>query len=256
MGWVKLDDGYRNHPKIVKAGPAGMSLDVAAMCYCASYLTDGFVPASVATTLYPVRNPQAVVDKLVEVRRWEKDEAHDGYWVHDYLDYNPPAARVLADREKEREKKNKQRRNPDGTFGDVPRGQPTGHGEGLPPPVPSVPSSSSSRPLVVSSVGSSSSTSWAPNDDDEWPVIIAKRRLQRRQADVGPVGNARKWLATTVDDVIDEHVGPASDYLAEHPDATQLAIADHLEPTDFDPYREETTAEQAARILAQRGGAA
>lgn len=144
MGWVKLDDNYRNHPKIVKAGADGMALDIAGMCYSAAYLTDGFVPDSAVTTLYPVKSAKRVADRLVTVGRWERDDDHNGYWIHDYLDYNPPADKVLADREKEREKKRNRRRNPDGTYAGIPKGVPGGqnggHPHGLPEGVPSIPS--------------------------------------------------------------------------------------------------------------------
>ena len=33
MTWVRIDDRFATHPKVMEAGPMAMALDVAAMCY-------------------------------------------------------------------------------------------------------------------------------------------------------------------------------------------------------------------------------
>lgn len=109
--WAKLDDQYADHPKIVRVGPLGMALHTAATCYCARYLTDGFIPSAMIARLINldgifianngVTNPvthEELTIKLTEVGLF--DEVPGGYMVHDYLEYNPPAEQVKAERER------------------------------------------------------------------------------------------------------------------------------------------------------------
>lgn len=132
MAWVKLDDHFADHPKMAAAGPLAMLLHVKALCYCARYLTDGFVPDAIAMTLvswelhgvaelgehgpddprclprYP--SNRELIEALVEVGAWElaseanreaNREANGvGYVIHDYLEYQPSRAEVLAERAK------------------------------------------------------------------------------------------------------------------------------------------------------------
>jgi len=109
--WAKLDDQYADHPKIVRVGPLGMALHTAATCYCARYLTDGFIPSAMIARLINldgifianngVTNPvthEELTIKLTEIGLF--DEVPGGYMVHDYLEYNPPAEQVKAERER------------------------------------------------------------------------------------------------------------------------------------------------------------
>lgn len=101
MPWVRLDEQFAQHPKIKRAGPEGMALHVAALCYCNQYLTDGDLPAEVARTLIDfgsARKAEAIAQRLVEVGLWEP--AADGYLIHDYLDYQPSKQTVLQERAK------------------------------------------------------------------------------------------------------------------------------------------------------------
>jgi hypothetical protein len=95
MSWVKLDDQLADHPKIAQAGPLGLAVYVAGLCYSARYLTDGFIPYA-SSERFAGSSPE-LRQKLVELSLW--DETNGGYLVHDYLDYNPPAAKVKAERE-------------------------------------------------------------------------------------------------------------------------------------------------------------
>ncbi len=124
MTWVRIDDGFYQHPKVASAGPLAMAMQVAALCYCNKNLTDGFVPWSVAQSLLSwefigqadADNPergsplfkvgitcgmagddvtcQFVIGQLVTNGLW--DEADGGFRVHDYLDYQPSKAEILA----------------------------------------------------------------------------------------------------------------------------------------------------------------
>lgn len=124
MSWAKLDDAILDNPKILSVGPIGFALHIAAICYCARNLTDGFVPLSRAATLLDlsgvqidcanpialpahgqkqsmagdVISPDAVIDALLGAELWH--ECPGGYRINDYLEYNPSKAEVLAERAK------------------------------------------------------------------------------------------------------------------------------------------------------------
>lgn len=114
MPWVRIDDGFAQHPKVVKAGPLAMAMQVAALCYCNRNLTNGFVPRSVAKTLIDWEmvtgetvwtlgrtsghagddiTPDWVIGVMLDVGMWEVAEG--GYNVHDYDQYQPSKEEVL-----------------------------------------------------------------------------------------------------------------------------------------------------------------
>lgn len=123
MPWVRIDEDFAQHPKVARAGPLAMALQVAGLCYCNRNLTDGFVPWATAQTLlaWQTIDDEArihtiartcgmsgddvttgwVIDQLVAAGMWEP--VAGGYLIHDYGDYQPSKADVEADREQKRE---------------------------------------------------------------------------------------------------------------------------------------------------------
>jgi hypothetical protein len=102
MSWARLDDRYPRHPKVQAAGPMGMCLDVAGICYSADHASDGFVPEVALPTLLAFatrRQHEQAAAKLVAVGRWQRDDERGGWWIHDFLEYNPTAASRNEQRE-------------------------------------------------------------------------------------------------------------------------------------------------------------
>jgi hypothetical protein len=100
MAWVKMDDQFFRHPKVMSAGRDARDLYLVGLCYCAQSLTDGFIPRVALRVLgaeAEIDQAQASADRLVEVGLWEL--AAEGYMVHDYHRYQPTRERVLATRE-------------------------------------------------------------------------------------------------------------------------------------------------------------
>lgn len=114
MTWVRLDDSFADHPKIVAAGPIAALIHIRALCYASRYLTNGFIPDAAAPGLvtglerlsveYATAPSRAVgwVDQatdcdwiavLLREKLWEK--RNGGYLIHDYLDYNPSRAEIM-----------------------------------------------------------------------------------------------------------------------------------------------------------------
>jgi hypothetical protein len=108
MPWVRLDDGFASHPKVLAAGLLGMGLHVAGLCYANRHLTDGFIADNAVETLgrFTVElpgakrrrlDPEFVAGQLVAAGLWERVEG--GYRIHDYLVFQPSRADVERDRE-------------------------------------------------------------------------------------------------------------------------------------------------------------
>ena len=120
MAWVRLDEDFASHPKVVEAGPLGIALQVAALCYCNRHLTDGRVPRATARSLLDFEGiavvdgmrgddvePDYVIGLLVDAGLWHTP-GHDcpscpaierGYMIHDYLEQQPSREDVLRRRE-------------------------------------------------------------------------------------------------------------------------------------------------------------
>jgi hypothetical protein len=100
MSWLKLDDCFFRHPKVIAAGRDARDLYLAGLCYCGAGLTDGVIPAGALRILgadVDIDDPKAAVTTLVRVGLWEMIESGE-YRVHDYLEYNPSAEKVKAER--------------------------------------------------------------------------------------------------------------------------------------------------------------
>lgn len=108
MTWVKLDDGFVRHPRMVAAGLHGRALFIAGLCYCGAHLTDGRIPKAALPMLAAEAGVRvSVAAKLVEVGSWV--DHGDVLEVHDFLVYNPSRAKVLGDREAGAERQRKSR---------------------------------------------------------------------------------------------------------------------------------------------------
>ena len=86
MAWVRIDDGFPDHPKALEAGPLACWLYVCGIAYSNRYLTDGFIPERQVSRLSECRKPFALASVLVSVGLWERVE--NGYQIHDYLEYD------------------------------------------------------------------------------------------------------------------------------------------------------------------------
>jgi hypothetical protein len=99
MSWARLDDNIAHHPKILRAGPEAAFFWVLCLTYSQRFLTDGHVPDAAlgAVGSWPAARARQLAAKLVQVRLLER--CPNGYQVHDYLQYNKPAALARADRD-------------------------------------------------------------------------------------------------------------------------------------------------------------
>jgi hypothetical protein len=161
VSWVRIDDAFADHPKTLSLNDRAFRLHVWALCYCARHLTDGLLTFDVL-----FRSPFGsrsgakrdrfigLVSDLCETGLWEWAEG--GFAIHDYLEYNPTAAKVREDRRVAAERqarwraRQEERRNaPRNAVTETPRNAlpdpaPKGAGEaaapgGAPPEIESAP---------------------------------------------------------------------------------------------------------------------
>lgn len=98
MAWVRLDDRFPDHPKVDPLSDGAFRLHVSAICYAANHLTDGFIPTLRAARLVP-RFKSSYPKELEKAGLWEP-QGTEGWRIHHYLDFQPSADEVRAERER------------------------------------------------------------------------------------------------------------------------------------------------------------
>lgn len=103
--WVKIDDGMATHPKILKAGPLALAIQIRAICYSSQNMTDGVIPIEAVPLLMTGLDRYGIdlggnehfstgcqadelewPEMMVEWGLWEGHPS--GYIIHDYLEWN------------------------------------------------------------------------------------------------------------------------------------------------------------------------
>lgn len=101
MSWAKLDDSFYDHPKVRPLSIPAAYLWLCSIAYCARHLTDGVIKDEAAELLISVRKAgcsyASMRDELIDAKLWYP-AGEDGVYIHDYLAYNPPRMKVLAER--------------------------------------------------------------------------------------------------------------------------------------------------------------
>jgi hypothetical protein len=107
--WLRLDDHFATHPKVVGLTDRAFRCHVNAMVYAAEHLTDGAIPD------FYVKADRKSAAELEAARLWERNGK--GWVIHDWLDWNPSAESVQKRRAEDRERKRRYRRGDDGRYG-------------------------------------------------------------------------------------------------------------------------------------------
>ncbi|WP_347025051.1 hypothetical protein [Bifidobacterium pseudocatenulatum] len=98
--WFKVDDGFCMNPKTAMLSNDATALWLRSGSWSAQQLTGGFVPARMVPMF---RGSDDSVRELCDVGLWERDDERDGYWFHDWSDYQPDGEEVDALRRKRSE---------------------------------------------------------------------------------------------------------------------------------------------------------
>lgn len=96
--WVKIDDGFCTHPKILAAGPLAALLQIRAICFASQHQTDGIIPRSALGLLTHDFSSIALDDHQCQADEmdWSRIMLERGLWdlhdggfaIHDYLEWN------------------------------------------------------------------------------------------------------------------------------------------------------------------------
>lgn len=125
MGWARFDDNYTNHPKLREAGPWAELLDMRAIIWCCRYNTDGLVTRhAIEDIKHGIPRVAEKIDRLVAVGRW-KTNPGGGWWVHDFLEFNPSKAQREAHKSAARERQARWRASRNGVTNGVTNGEVT-----------------------------------------------------------------------------------------------------------------------------------
>lgn len=104
MTWLRLDDGFAEHERILPLTDKAFRLHIVGMLACARNLTDGFVSdARFVGVSATARATKRHAMELEHAGLWTR--SGDGWQVRDYLDYNPSANKVREERAKTLERK-------------------------------------------------------------------------------------------------------------------------------------------------------
>lgn len=98
MPWFRIDDRFSTHPKVLRAGNAAIGLFTRLGSYSAQHLTDGVIPASIVRSF----GTRAEANALLREGMLERDG--DDYRIRDYLDWNPSADHLRAERNAARDR--------------------------------------------------------------------------------------------------------------------------------------------------------
>ena len=119
MSWIKIDDGFPDHPKFLEAGPLGGFLCLCAIAWSNRNRTDGFVPRGQVRRLVDFEgfahhmwagelvgggddvDAMQLAEELVTVGLWE--HVKGGFLIHDYLDWQRSREEIEALTEQRRE---------------------------------------------------------------------------------------------------------------------------------------------------------
>jgi len=106
MGWVRLDDNFADHPKVLRLSDSAFRLYIESLCYANRQLTDGFIPNAV----YAKLSKEDDAEFLIEAGLWLKDLK--GYRIRSYEEYQPTRKKVEEKRKeaKERLKRHRERK--------------------------------------------------------------------------------------------------------------------------------------------------
>jgi hypothetical protein len=101
MSWVRLDDNFPNHPKVVGLSDQAFRLYISGLCYASHYLTDGLIIEPAMRRLDGADG----VDELVEVGLWLK--VVKGWQIGSYGEYQTPKSEVEKAKQANRERVNR-----------------------------------------------------------------------------------------------------------------------------------------------------
>jgi hypothetical protein len=107
MAWIKIDDSFPDHPKVVGLSDTAFRVHISGLCYCGKYLTDGKVPMKIAARF--AEENMEVIAELSLAGLWLEDLSNNGFIIHDYLTHQTSKDQVEIKRANLRERQKRYR---------------------------------------------------------------------------------------------------------------------------------------------------
>lgn len=98
MTWIRLDDGFPDHPKVITLSDKAFRTYISGLCYASRYLTDGFLAEPVVKRLDGVLS----AGELEMVGLWQKIE--NGWQIASYSEYQTSKEQVEVAKARNRER--------------------------------------------------------------------------------------------------------------------------------------------------------
>lgn len=98
MSWVRLDDNFPNHPKVIGLSDKAFRLYISGLCYASHYLTDGLIIEPVLKRL----EGYEALEELVGIGLWL--ETTKGFLIASYSEYQSSKSEVEKAKEANRER--------------------------------------------------------------------------------------------------------------------------------------------------------
>ena len=98
MSWIRLDDNFPDHPKVLTLSDKAFRTYISGLCYSSRYLTDGFLSDAVLTRLDGVES----AEELEGMGLWRR--AANGWEIASYAEYQSSKEQVEAAKAKNRER--------------------------------------------------------------------------------------------------------------------------------------------------------
>jgi len=100
MTWIKINDSFPDHPKIIGLSNEAFRTHIHGLCYCGRFLTDGFIPIAAINKL----GTNETVIALVEAKLWIEDLNANGFVILNYLEHQTSKSQVEEKRKAVRER--------------------------------------------------------------------------------------------------------------------------------------------------------
>jgi hypothetical protein len=101
VGWVRLDDNFADHPKVIGLSDTAFRLFITGLCYSNRQLTDGHIPYQIVNA-WVGDNPEKPSDELEDQNLWERTAK--GFQIRSYDEYQPTREKVEGKRAEARER--------------------------------------------------------------------------------------------------------------------------------------------------------
>ena len=101
MGWVRIDDNFADHPKVIGLSDSAFRLFITGLCYANRQLTDGVIPYQMVSN-WVGDDPFKPSDELEDQNLWERVDK--GFTIRSYTEYQPTREKVHSKRDQSRER--------------------------------------------------------------------------------------------------------------------------------------------------------